>query len=62
MKIKINQLEQRSRNNTLIISSVTESYAERTDAGGSDEKPPLNVREDTIKTESDMIQIKLISI
>ena len=43
-----NQLEQGVRRNTLLISGVSETFAERVTDGNSANNPPQNVREGTI--------------
>ena len=48
--MKINQLEQGARRNTLLISGVSETFAERVTDGGNAENPPQNVKESTINT------------
>ena len=50
MSIKINQLEQGAQRNTLLISRVSETFAERVTDGGNVDNPPQNVREGTINT------------
>ena len=55
MSMKINQLEEGARRNTLLISGVSETFAERTDGGNAD-NPPQNVREGTINTVCTVIK------
>ena len=50
MSMKINQLEQGVRRNTLLIMGVSETFAERVTDGGNAENPPQNFREGTINT------------
>jgi hypothetical protein len=56
LKIKMNQLEQGTRRNTLLISGVKESFAERVNDGGTVDDPPENIREDTVKTVCTVIK------
>jgi hypothetical protein len=56
LKIKVNQLEQGSRKNTLLIAGIKETFAERVDDGGSTDNPSQNIREDTVKTVCTVIK------
>ncbi len=49
VNLKINQLEQTSRKNCLVISGVGETFAERVTEAGQEDAPPQHSREDTIK-------------
>jgi hypothetical protein len=50
LKQKVNSLEQESRKNSLIISGIPESFAERVSDASTDDSVPITSREDTVAT------------
>jgi flagellar biosynthesis/type III secretory pathway chaperone len=54
--IKVNQLEQASQKNCVVISGVMETYAERTQEGGDDTSPAQPSREDTVNTVCSLLK------